>query len=87
MHYVILPWFKMITWYDDLFNATVDYWAWNFQFILFQFDFPVLESCVILTCNLKELLPTNDVHDISVRDKDGKNFWLFVFPNIQFCLK
>ena len=36
---------------------------------------------------LKELLPTNDGHDISVRDKDGKNFWLFVFPNLQTCLK
>ena len=35
--------------YDDLFNATDDYWAWNFQFILFQFDFPVVESSMIST--------------------------------------
>ena len=65
MHYVILPWFKMIcTWYDDLFNATDEYWAWKFQFILFKFDFFCFRIKRDIDQILKELLPTNDGHDI-----------------------
>ena len=85
MHSAILPWFKTIcTWCDDYCKLhSIGHW-WLLSMKLLNSFCSKFFSCFRIKRDinqlLKELLPTNNVCDISVdhRDKDGKNF-LFLF--------